>query len=209
MLDRVAEPEVPAALQAELAPLVRAMQRVNAQVAAVEQQPEPMAQDATVGQRFRTAPGVGPLPALAFVAPLDAVERFAKAPHVASSLGLVPREWSAGEPQPRGTSTQQGNGQMRALVVGAAWRIGGRQGTRGSRLRQWTERLAARRGKRVALVALARRLAGMLYALGRDGRVDDEARGGQRHRVAVTIYPRSDTSRMPDIGPPGWRRQAR
>ena len=61
-----------------------------------------------------------------------------------------------------------------------------RQETVGSRLRQWAERLAARRGKRIAVVALARRLAGILYALWRDGSVDDDARVGQRrHRVGV------------------------
>src|SRR5437879_2070525 len=47
---------------------------------------------------------------------------------------------------------------------------------------------AARRGKRMAVVALARRRAGSLYALWRDGRVDDEARVGQRQRaVALTV----------------------
>ena len=147
-----------------------------------------MAQDDEVVQRLSTAPGVGPLTALAFVTTLDEVERFDNAHHVESYLGLVPREWSSGEQQQRGKITKQGNGQMRALLVGAAWRIWCRKGTMGSRLRQWTERIAARWGKRVAVVALARRLAGILYALWLDGSVYDEARVGQRrHRVAVTV----------------------
>jgi hypothetical protein len=162
------------------------MQSVNEQLAGLEQQTETLAQDDEVVQRLRTAPGVGPLTALAFVATLDAVERFDNAHHVESSLGLVPREWSAGEQQQRGQSTKQGSGQMRALLVGAAWRILGRKETVGSSLRQWAERLAARRGKRRAVVALARRLAGMLYALWREGSVYDEARVGQRrHRAGV------------------------
>jgi transposase len=187
-LDRVAELELSAQLQAEIAPLVRAMQSVNEQLAALEQCTETMAQDDKVVQRLRTAPGVGPLTALAFVATLDEVARFDNAHHVESYLGLVPREWSSGEQQQRGKITKQGNGQMRALLVGAAWRILGRQGTVGSRLRQWAERIAARRGKRVAVVALARRLAGILYALWRDGSVYEEAHVGQRrHRVAMMV----------------------
>jgi transposase len=118
MVDRVTERELPAALQAEIAPLLRAMQSVNEQLAALEQQTETMAQDDEVVQRLRTAPGVGPLTALAFVATLDAVERFDNAHHVESSLGLVPREWSAGEQPQRGKITKQGSGQMRALLVG-------------------------------------------------------------------------------------------
>jgi transposase len=113
--------------------------------------------------------------------------RFDHAHHVESYLGLVPREWSSGEQQQRGTITKQGSGQMRALLVGAAWRIWCRKGTVGGKLRQWAERLAARRGKRIAVVALARRLAGILYALWRDGSVYDETHVGQRrHCGAVT-----------------------
>src|SRR3989442_15071051 len=147
-----------------------------------------MAQDDAVVQRLSTAPGVGPLTALSFVATLDEVERFDHAHQVESYRGLVPREWSSGEQQQRGKITKQGSGQMRALLVGAAWRILRRQGVVGSKLRHWAEHIAARRGKRIAVVALARRLAGMLYALWRDGSVDDEARVGQRQRaVALTV----------------------
>ena len=184
-LSRVAALALAADRQAEMVSLVRAMQRVNAQLAPLEQQTETLAQDDAVVQRFSTAPGVGPFTALAVVATLDAVERFDHAHHVESSLGLVPRAWSAGEQQQRGTITKQGSGRMRALLVGAAWRIWRRQEIVGSKLRYWTERRAARRGKWVAVVALAQRLAGMLYALWRDGSVYDEARVGQRPRVVT------------------------
>jgi len=164
------------------------MRRVNEQLAALEQRIETMAQDDEVVERLRTAPGVGPLTALSFVATLDEVERFDHAHQVESSLGLVPREWSAGEQQQRGKITKQGSGRMRALLVGAAWRILRRQEVVGSKLRHWAERIATRRGKRVAVVALARRLAGMLYALWRDASVYDETRVGQRqHAAALTV----------------------
>ena len=56
---------------------------------------------------------------------------------------------------------------MRALLVQAAWVVW-RQRQSGAALHAWVERLAARRGKRIAVVALARRLARILFALWRD-----------------------------------------
>jgi transposase len=187
LLSRVAELELSADLQAEMEPLLRAMQRINEQLVTLEQRTETMAQGDEVVERLSTAPGVGPLTALSFVATLDEVERFDNAHQVESYLGLVPREWSAGEQQ-RGKITKQGSGRLRALLVGAAWRIVRGKGSAGGKLRCWAARIATRRGKRVAVVALARRLAWILYALWRDGSVYDEARVGQRARkVAVTV----------------------
>jgi len=54
------------------------------------------------------------------------------------------------------------------MLVQAAWGVWRDGHAASTRLRQWAERLAARRGKRVAVVALARRLSGILFALGRD-----------------------------------------
>src|SRR2546428_10233150 len=112
-----------AALQAAIAPLWRAMHRVNEPWAALEQPTETMAPGDEGVERLSTAPGVGPLTALACVATREEVERFDQAHQVESSLGLVPREWRAGAPQPRGTITKHGSGRMRALVGGAAWRL--------------------------------------------------------------------------------------
>jgi len=114
-LSRVTELALSADLQAEIAPLLRAMHSVNAQLATLEQRTETMAQGDEVVERLRTAPGVGPLTALAFVATLDEVERFDNAHQVESYLGLVPREWSAGEQQQRGKITKQGSGRLRAV----------------------------------------------------------------------------------------------
>ena len=94
--------------------------------------------------------------------------------------------------------------------MGAAWRIWRRQGAVGEKRRCWAERIAARRGKRVAVVALARRLAGILSALWRDGHGYDEAQVGQRpRRVAVTVYLPGQRKRMSPVVQPGGRRQER
>jgi transposase len=53
-------------------------------------------------------------------------------------------------------------------------------------LRNWADRIARRRGKRVAMVALARKLSGILYAMWRDGSAYDPAKlRGVGGRAAV------------------------
>ena len=64
-------------------------------------------------------------------------------------------------------SRKPGPGPVRALLVQAAWVVW-RQRQGRAALHAWVERLAARRGKRIAVVALARRLARILFAMWRD-----------------------------------------
>lgn len=116
-----------------------------------------------------TTPGVGPVTALAFVAALDDVTRFETAHQVESYLGLVPSEYSSGERQHRGRITKRGNARVRWLLVEAGWRILRSPSSECAPLRAWAMQIAARRGKRIAVVALARRLSGILYAMWRDG----------------------------------------
>jgi len=104
--------------------------------------------------------------AVAFLVTLDEASRFQGAHQVESYLGLVPMEWSSSETQRRGHITKAGNGRMRWLLVEAAWRVlAGQKGLAASPLRSWAERIAQRRGRSIAAVALARRLAGILYAV--------------------------------------------
>jgi len=109
--------------------------------------------------------------AAAVVATLDDVGRFASAGQVAAYIGLVPRERSSGERQRRGPLTKAGNRRVRWLLVQAAWAYWRSRATAGTVLRAWVERLAGRRGRLRAVVALARRLARILYAVWRDGTV--------------------------------------
>ncbi len=74
----------------------------------------------------------------------------------------------------RGSLTKAGPSELRSLLVQAAW-VCWRRCRRGA-LRAWTDQLAARRGKRIAVVALARRLSRILYAIWRDDSVFDGSR---------------------------------
>ena len=97
--------------------------------------------------------------ALAFVLVIGKAERFQCGKQVASYLGLIPLEDSSGNRRRLGHITKQGNSMLRFLLVEAA------QVTVGS-LPEWRSRyfhLKMRRGRKIAKVAMARRLAVRLY----------------------------------------------
>ena len=83
-------------------------------------------------------------------------------------LGLVPSEYSSGDHRLRGRITKRGDARMRWLLVETAWRILRSPNEELAELRAWALAIAQRRGKRIATVALARRVAGILYAMWRD-----------------------------------------
>lgn len=160
--------ELPAATRAELAPLVALLEPINTAIAAADRRIAQLVAADPVVTLLTTAPTIGPVTAAAYVATLDDVARFASADQVTAYLGLVPSEYSSGERQHRGRITKTGNTRMRWLLVEAGWRILRSTNPEVAGLKAWGEAIAARRGKRVAVVALARKLAAILYAMWRD-----------------------------------------
>jgi len=173
--DRVRALDLPDHVQCEIAPLLALLPALNEQIRMLDQQLVEMSRTQQESRRLTTAPGVGPVTALSFVATLDRIQRFRGAHQVESYLGLVPREWSSSETQRRGPITKSGNSRTRWLLVQAAHCIRRySKQPQAAGLREWADRIAQRRGRAVATVALARKLAGILYAMWRDG-VDFDA----------------------------------
>jgi transposase len=168
-IQRVLALPLPGRLLSELAPLLAVMRQVNHQLAYSDARIAAVARTDERVQRLQTVPGVGPVTAAAFVATLDDAGRFTRAHQVEAYLGLVPREWSSGEGQRRGRITKAGSRRVRSLLVQAAVSIRRGRHPTTLALREWAERLVARRGRFITVVALARRLAGILFALLRDG----------------------------------------
>jgi transposase len=159
---------LPSDLTTVLSPVVAQLDELNDAIAASTDALTAAAEADRIVRRLQTAPGVGPITALTFRAVLDDIGRFADARSVAAYIGLVPREDSSGERQRKGSITKAGPTTLRSLLVQASWVVW-RQKKSGGALHAWVERLASRRGKRIAVVALARRLARILYAMWRDG----------------------------------------
>jgi transposase len=173
-VERLGALEIPKHLQLEISPILKLMGPLNRQIERATKDVDKIVhQDPTV-RRLCTAPGVGSITAASFAAIIDRPERFKGAHQVEAYLGLVPRELSSGEKQRKGRITKRGDRRTRCLLVEAAWALLRTRRPAVAPLRAWTERLAARRGRRVAVVALARKLAGILYAMMRDGTEFDD-----------------------------------
>jgi transposase len=168
-LKRLARLELSAPLREEIAPLVLLLQSLNEQIKQADLRLRALAEGDEVLARLRTVPGVGVVTATSFVSMLDAAARFAGPKQARAYLGLVPSERSSGERRQRGHISKAGPGRARHLLVEAAWTILRRRSAANAALHEWAAAIAARRGSRVAVVALARKLAGILYAMWRDG----------------------------------------
>ncbi len=155
-------------LTTELAPLCAVFAPLNAPIGVAEARIAAFVKEEPIALRLTTAPGVGPVTASAFVATIDDIARFRSAHELEVYLGLIPSERSSVEKRQLGHITKAGNGRMRWLLVEAAWQILRSKSQETAALRAWTVPIAQRRRKRIAVVALARRLAGILYAMWRD-----------------------------------------
>jgi transposase len=145
--------------------LLELLDRLNPTIGALSQAIEQEVEKCPEAQRLRTHPGVGPLTALAFVLIIGKPDRFQCGKQIASYLGLVPLEDSSGNRRRLGHITKQGNSLLRFLLVEAA------QVTVRS-LPEWRSRyfhLAMRRGRKIAKVAMARKLAIQLFWMMRKG----------------------------------------
>ena len=145
--------------------LLELMDRLNPTIAELSRAIEQEVEKCPEAQRLATHPGVGPLTALAFVLIIGKAERFQCGKQVASYLGLVPLEDSSGNRRRLGHITKQGSSLLRFLLVEAA------QVTVRS-LPEWRSRyfhLMLRRGRKIAKIAMARRLAVGLYWMLRQG----------------------------------------
>jgi transposase len=118
-------------------------------------------------QRLMSIPGVGPLIAVRFVAVVDKVSRFHSAHELMSYVGLTPGEDSSASRKRRTGITKAGACDLRFALVQGAWSL--LRSKRNDPLHVWARSIRDRRNARIAVVAVARKLVGLLFALWRDG----------------------------------------
>lgn len=146
--------------------LLAVIETLNEQIRAADKEVRELVKANETCVRLMTVPGVGPVTAMRFVATIDKVDRFATAHAVQSYLGLTPGENSSSSRVRRTHLTKAGSPQMRWLLVQAAWSA--LRSAPNHPMCRWAKRVAERRGKQIGAVALARKLAGILFALWRD-----------------------------------------
>lgn len=146
--------------KAEILELERRMRSIEHQLRA-------LAKQLPVVHNLRTVPGVGLITATALVAFVGDVGRFPSARHFASYLGLTPRERSSGLRRRLGAISKRGDVYIRMLLTHGAraviWKAKSR--TTPDRLRAWALRLEQHRGHNKATIALANKLARIVWAV--------------------------------------------
>lgn len=146
--------------------LARARRDILARVAALDSPIRAVARRHAPVRLLMTAPGVGPITAMAVVAAFDDASRFRRSSSAGAYLGLAPRRYESGEISRNGRVSKRGDGFTRKCLFEAANAIF-RRNPGGPRLRGWARAIAERTGPREAKVALARKLAVTLRAMWR------------------------------------------
>ena len=151
--------------------LLETIEHLAEQIATADKELATKAEAESICRRLMTVPGVGPVTAMRFLATLDQVERFGDAHQLESYLGLVPGEHSSGDRKRSTSITKAGSPKMRWTLIQACW-VARRVAKRDPMI-QWAMEVEKRRGKKIAIVALARKMAGVMFAIWRDGSVYD------------------------------------
>jgi transposase len=150
--------------RASLALLVSQLNLVNEQILETDRRVRTSARSSDIGRRLMEVPGVGPVLASAIVASVPDARAFKTGRSLAAWIGLVPRQNSSGGKERLGGITKQGDRYLRQLLVVGALaviRYAQRHGTK----RPWLVQLLGRRTTKIAAVALANKMARMIWAI--------------------------------------------
>jgi transposase len=152
----------------ELAPIVDSLLQMRtlllSRLDALDAMVRAIVREDPVCQLLMTAPGVGPLVSLTFKTAMDVPGRFRRSRAVGAYFGLTPRRYQSGEQDRSGRISKVGDGAVRAALYEAA-NVLLRPRTRRSTLKAWGMAISRRRGRKRAVVAVARRLATILHRM--------------------------------------------
>jgi transposase len=155
-------------LMAAVKPLLDARNAIEQQVDDLNRKVMRLARDDAQVRRFMTAPGVGPITALCFLATIDDPTRFKRSRSVGAYVGLTTRRYASGETDWTGRISKWGDKMLRSYLYEAANVLLTRV-AKWSTLKAWGIRLAKRSGLRKAKVAVARKLAVILHRMWIEG----------------------------------------
>jgi transposase len=165
LLERLrADEGVPSAAMRELERLGRCIGMLDEEISILDRELAQAARTNEVARRLTAVPGIGPIGAMTLVLSLEPAQ-FESGRHMAAWLGLVPREHSSGGKQRLGRISKAGHTRIRRLLVLGATaaiqhaRPGGRNAS------PWLLALLERKPRKLAAVALANKMARVVWAM--------------------------------------------
>lgn len=143
--------------------LLKTFEFLTERIDELQGQIEKIARENEVCRKLMTIPGVGPHVALSFMSTIDEVSRFENADKLGSFLALTPGENTTGGKIRRTRTIHAGPVWLKAALVQSAWSMW--RTTPQAPMVLWAKSIAEKRGKRIAIVALARKLATVMWAM--------------------------------------------
>ena len=159
-----AEPTIPAAAKEAFAAMGAHIADLDTRLAAMEKQLLEQHKTNPVSQRLAAIPGVGAITAITVALSVNP-GNFESGRHFAAWLGLTPREHSTGGKHRLGRISKAGNERLRQLLVVGAMAVVryARPGSKSASA--WLRQLLERRPRKVAAVALANKIARIIWAM--------------------------------------------
>ncbi len=167
LIELVTDPssELPAEARPVLTVIADSLQAIQARIAVLDREIAARAKADPVVRRLMTIPGVGAVVATAMVALAPDASTFRRGRDFAAWLGLTPRQHSSGGKERLGRTTKMGERSLRRLLIlgaSSAAKVAARDGSRAS---PWLAGLLARKPRMLATVALANKMARIVWAL--------------------------------------------
>ena len=161
-----ADSALPDSLRPVFAEACQEIRDIEARIKLVEGKLKVLADQLPPVAYLLTIPGIGLLTATALVAFIGDVRRFPSGRHLASYLGLTPREYSSGLKRYLGRISKRGDGYLRTLLIhGARSVLLHARKRQPDRLRQWAHKLERTHVHNKAAVAVANKLARIAWAV--------------------------------------------
>jgi transposase len=165
VLERVmADASIPPAAQEMLRFAAAEVAHLDGRIAELERRMQQQHKANPMSQMLAKVPGIGPIGALSLALTVDA-ERFQSGRHFAAWLGLVPKQHSTGGRQQLGSISKAGNERLRQLLVVGAMSVirFAKPGSKSASA--WLLQLLERKPRKLAAVALANKMARILWAM--------------------------------------------
>jgi transposase len=167
LVDLVADPasDLPAEARPVLAVIAESLQALQAKIAELDREISARAKANPIAKRLMTIPGVGPVVATALVALAPPAATFRRGRDFAAWLGLTPKQHSSGGKERLGRTSKMGERSLRRLLIlgaSSAAKVAARDGARAS---PWLANMLARKPRMLVTVALANKMARIVWAL--------------------------------------------
>jgi transposase len=167
VLAALSEGTVPDVLHPVLVSAMEEVRELDARIEKVKEQLQAVARTVPLVEKLETIPGVGLLNATALSAMTGDFSRYPTGRHFASSLGLTPKEHSSGLRRRLGAISKRGDTYLRTLLIAGARSVllSAHRTKRPHRLQEWALEVERRRGRNRAAIALANKLARVVWAV--------------------------------------------